>query len=95
LILILKTVAGNDNPKKKFNKKEILLLGRGAGLIKEKKKIEEKNIVFPVLYFGGSYYDYKVASKYFFDFVFVSNWTEMENWESWVNNNNINNISQI
>jgi phosphoglycolate phosphatase-like HAD superfamily hydrolase len=46
-------------------------------------------LTFPVLFIGDSKYDYKVSQEFGFDFVFMSNWTEVTNWEEWVLENNI------
>jgi phosphoglycolate phosphatase-like HAD superfamily hydrolase len=48
-----------------------------------------KELTFPVLFIGDSKYDYKVSQDFGFDFVFMSNWTEVTNWEEWVLENGI------
>ena len=54
------------------SKETILLRERGNG-----------NIVDPALFVGDSRYDHEVAVSNGMDFVFVSDWTEFTNWESY------------
>ena len=49
-------------------------------------KIKNKNIKEPVIYFGDSKLDYEVADFFNFDFVFVYQWTEFDNWKSFFKN---------
>jgi len=44
-------------------------------------KIKKGNIIKPTIYFGDSKLDYEVADFYNFDFVFVYQWTEFDNWK--------------
>lgn len=46
-------------------------------------------ITSPALFLGDSKYDYKAATGAKIDFVFMSNWSEVENWEQWSLQNNI------
>lgn len=43
-----------------------------------------KNVDGNVLFLGDSKYDFQVSSKAGFDFVFLSDWTEVKNWQNWV-----------
>lgn len=56
-------------------------------ILSELLKLNE--LTFPVLFIGDSKYDYKVSQDFGFDFVFMSNWTEVTNWEEWVRENRI------
>jgi phosphoglycolate phosphatase-like HAD superfamily hydrolase len=47
------------------------------------------------LYIGDSKYDYHVAHKIGIDFVFLSNWTEVENWASWSKTLNIKTMGNV
>lgn len=44
-------------------------------------EIKKGNIIKPAIYFGDSKLDYEVANFYNFDFVFVYQWTEFDNWK--------------
>ena len=48
-----------------------------------------------VLFLGDSELDYKVANYFNFDFIFVSDWTEMKNWDSFVGVNSIRHTKSI
>jgi phosphoglycolate phosphatase-like HAD superfamily hydrolase len=56
------------------------------------------NIQFPALFIGDSKYDHQAASKAGLDFVFVSDWTEVKDWQDYCAQNKIatlGNISQL
>lgn len=53
------------------------------------------NIVFPALFIGDSKYDYKAASEANIDFVFMSDWSEVTNWEQWCLDNGIQSVGKI
>lgn len=42
-----------------------------------------ENIVAPALFLGDSKYDYQAANAAGLDFIFLSKWSEVENWEEW------------
>lgn len=46
---------------------------------------EHSNIGDPALFLGDSKYDYQVASAAGLDFVFINGWSEVADWQSWVN----------
>ena len=50
-----------------------------------KREIENNNIKKNALFFGDSKYDFTASNESGIDFVFVSKWTEVRDWESWVN----------
>lgn len=54
-----------------------------------KREIATGNIQNPGLFLGDSKYDFQVASSAGLDFLFLSEWTEVENWEKWVRKNRI------
>ena len=47
----------------------------------------------PALFLGDSRYDYEAAQRAGLDFVFVSGWTEFNEWESFVGNNSLEALS--
>jgi phosphoglycolate phosphatase-like HAD superfamily hydrolase len=56
------------------------------------------NIAMPALFVGDSKYDHQAASGAGLDFVFLSGWTEVKDWESYCAENNIfvlKNIAQL
>jgi len=65
-------------------KDEILLREKNAG-----------NITGRCVFLGDSAYDYNAAMNAAIDFIFVSDWTELQNWESWCMARNIKVISNI
>tara|TARA_B110000196_G_scaffold313035_1_gene319113 strand:+ start:260 stop:919 length:660 start_codon:yes stop_codon:yes gene_type:complete len=70
-----------------FSDKKINHLFDGGifGSPKSKHEIIESHITndnfLPALFFGDSLYDIETAKKYNLDFLFVSDWTDLENWE--------------
>lgn len=44
------------------------------------RELANNNIKKPALFIGDSRYDYESASKFGIDFLFVSGWTEFEDW---------------
>lgn len=60
------------------------------------REIEKNNIKTPALFLGDSKYDYLASSKVEgIDFIFISQWSEVINWEKWTKENNIRYIAQI
>ncbi len=53
------------------NKEEIL-----------KREKESGNIVFPALFIGDSKYDYESSTRAGLDFVFLSDWTDVQDWKA-------------
>ncbi len=87
-------VSGGDQEELKFTfqKKQISSLFDGGiyGSPSTKYEIIENeikngNIVKDAIYFGDSKLDYEVANFFNFDFVFVSQWTEFNNWKLFFN----------
>jgi len=48
-----------------------------------------KNIDSNALFLGDSKYDYVAANKAGLDFVFLSDWTEVKDWQFWINENEL------
>ena len=59
------------------------------------REIQAKNILFPAVFFGDSRYDYISANTFGIDFVFVSKWTEVSDWRSFISENNLVEISSV
>lgn len=49
----------------------------------------------PAIYFGDSKYDFISSNQCNIDFCFVSKWTEVKNWKSFCNKNNIDFINNF
>lgn len=47
------------------------------------------NIIRTGLFLGDSKYDYQAASAAGLDFVFISQWTEVQDWENWTRSNSL------
>ena len=55
----------------------------------------KNHIKFPVLFLGDSKYDHEVARKAKLDFLFVSGWSEFEDWQNYCNRNKIPSIKSL
>jgi phosphoglycolate phosphatase-like HAD superfamily hydrolase len=53
------------------------------------------NIQFPALFLGDSKYDFEAASRAGLDFVFLSDWTEVKDWQSYCESSQINHVPNI
>lgn len=54
-----------------------------------KREINNNNICYPAVYIGDSKYDYLVSKKCNLDFIFLSKWTELKDWENFTLSNDI------
>jgi phosphoglycolate phosphatase-like HAD superfamily hydrolase len=59
------------------------------------RELNNGNIKLPALFLGDSQYDYQSSYKAKIDFVFVSDWTEFENWNDYCNMHKIDNITGL
>jgi len=69
------------------NKDEVLVREKAQG-----------NLQLPALFLGDSKYDYEAATRAGLDFIFISEWTEVPNWQAYCAENEIvelHNISQL
>ena len=57
-----------------------------------KREIAEGNIILPGLFIGDSKYDFEASFEENMDFVFVSEWSEVECWENWVNDMSLSHV---
>jgi phosphoglycolate phosphatase-like HAD superfamily hydrolase len=53
------------------------------------REIASSNIQFPALFIGDSKYDYQASTSAGLDFVFLSGWTEVRDWQEFCTQNNI------
>ena len=59
------------------------------------RELSLKNIEFPALFIGDSKYDFHVATEFSLDFVFISEWSDVVNWSSWTQVNEICHSSTV
>lgn len=59
------------------------------------REMEKGTIRIPALFLGDSRYDYDAAHRAGLDFVFVSGWTEVKDWKSFVACNSLNSINSL
>lgn len=59
------------------------------------REIANGNIQLPALFLGDSKYDHQASVGAGLDFVFLSGWTEVFDWEAYCNNNKINVVKNI
>jgi phosphoglycolate phosphatase-like HAD superfamily hydrolase len=52
-------------------------------------EIKKRNIIGKSLFLGDSMYDYKAARTVQMDFIFLSRWTEMSEWNFFLNNSHL------
>lgn len=53
------------------------------------KKINENKIIYPVIFFGDSEYDYNVSKHFNFDFIFLYNWTDFKEYKFFFEDKNV------
>ena len=59
------------------------------------REIQNDNIKLPALFLGDSRYDRQASLASGLDFIFISDWTEVNDWEEWVNKNNLKATQRI
>lgn len=59
------------------------------------RELSRGNIMKPALFLGDSKYDYEVSKSAGLDFLFLSGWSEVLDWESWVKANQIESIQSL
>lgn len=59
------------------------------------RELTSGNIQHPALFLGDSKYDYQAASTAGLDFVFLSNWSEVNQWNEWVLANRLAHVSSV
>ena len=53
------------------------------------REIASGNCRLPAIFFGDSRYDHEAAIRAGLDFIFMSQWTDMDGWEDYCNANNV------
>jgi HAD superfamily hydrolase (TIGR01549 family) len=53
------------------------------------------NIQFPALFLGDSKYDHQAATNAGLDFIFLSDWTEVADWQEFCHNNHIRVVKNL
>jgi phosphoglycolate phosphatase-like HAD superfamily hydrolase len=59
------------------------------------REIANENIQLPALFIGDAKYDFEAASRAGLDFVFMSDWTEVPNWQAYCADNYIESLPNI
>jgi phosphoglycolate phosphatase-like HAD superfamily hydrolase len=59
------------------------------------REIANGNIQFPALFIGDAKYDFEAASLAGLDFVFLSDWTEVPNWQAYCAEHNIKALPNV
>ena len=59
------------------------------------RELANANLEQPAIYFGDSRYDHEASTNASLDFVFVSGWTELEDWEAYCKQHGIIMIEQL
>jgi len=59
------------------------------------REIDNNNIKYPALFLGDSKYDHEAAKSINCNFVFISQWTDFENWEEYCLLNNVENVASV
>lgn len=59
------------------------------------RELENGNITRPALFLGDSKYDYQAAKAAGLDFIFLTQWTEVKDWQGWCELNEITNRLNI
>lgn len=60
-----------------------------------KNEVNKRNIIGKSLFLGDSMYDYQSATTAQMDFIFLSKWTEVRNWEDKFSNNSCLDLSSL
>ena len=59
------------------------------------REIARDNLVKPALFIGDSRYDYQASSKAGLDFVFLSDWTDVEDWKGFCTEQSIQALNHL
>ena len=59
------------------------------------RELASDNIQHPALFLGDSKYDYQAASFVSLDFVFLSGWSEVADWESWAQEKQLASVGSV
>jgi len=59
------------------------------------RELANGNTLQPALFLGDSKYDHEAAAAAGLDFVFLSQWTEVKDWQEYCKSNNIKSLQSI
>lgn len=59
------------------------------------REVANKNLAKPAIFFGDSRYDHEASVRAGLDFVFVSHWTELQNWQAYCRNHRITVVERL
>ena len=59
------------------------------------RELDNENIQFPALFLGDSKYDYQAAHRAGIDFIFISGWSEVEDYDDWCHENDLSSIRNV
>lgn len=59
------------------------------------REAENGNLAKPAIFFGDSRYDHEASKRAGLDFVFVSHWTELQNWQAYCKDHQIMVIERL
>ena len=59
------------------------------------REFASSNVQHPALFLGDSKYDYQAATLVNIDFLFVSGWSEVDDWENWISRESISTAYDI
>lgn len=59
------------------------------------REVRKGSIRFPAVFLGDSKYDAEVSAKFGLEFIFVSGWTEFQDWELFVKEKCIDTVSKL
>jgi len=59
------------------------------------RELASSNVQHPALFLGDSKYDYQAATLVNIDFLFVSGWSEVDDWENWISRESISTVYDI
>jgi len=59
------------------------------------REFASSNVQYPALFLGDSKYDYQAATLVNIDFLFVSGWSEVDDWENWISRESVSTVYDI
>jgi len=59
------------------------------------RELASSNVQYPALFLGDSKYDYQAATLVNIDFLFVSGWSEVDDWENWISRESVSTVYDI
>lgn len=59
------------------------------------RESDNGNLAKPAIFFGDSQYDHEASGRAGLDFVFVSHWTELQDWQTYCRHHNITVIERL